>query len=85
MTPAGGRLARHAGVMRRAALFFLVAVAVYAALLAVVLASTGEVSCYKVCSPASESLNDAHPVPMIAGIALSLGIAFLVVRPRRPR
>jgi hypothetical protein len=71
--------------MRRAALFVLVAIAVYAALLAVVLAFTGEVSCYEVCSPASEFLNDACPAPMIAGIAFSLGIAFLVARPRRSR
>jgi hypothetical protein len=71
--------------MRRAALFVLVAITVYVALLAVMLAVTGEVSCDEVCSPASEFLNDAFPVPMIAGIAFSLGIAFLVVRPRRPR
>lgn len=68
--------------MRRVALFVFVTAAIYAALLAVMLAFTGEVSCYDACSPASKLLGDAYPFPMVAGIALSLGVAFLLARPR---
>jgi len=67
----------------RVALFAVVAILVYGALIVLDVAVSGEVSCYETCSPTSEFLNDAYPWPMIFGIALALGVAYLVARPRR--
>ena len=76
-------LTGHDRRVLRVALFAVVAILVYGAQIVLSVAVSGEVSCYETCSPTSEFLNDAYPWPMIFGIALALGVAYLVARPRR--
>ena len=50
---------------------------------AALIAAGGAVSCTNNCTDVAQFLNDAYPWPMIFGIALALGVAYLVARPRR--
>jgi len=72
--------------MRRAIriiLFVAAAVAVYLGLVLGAVIAAGEVSCYEVCSPTTEFLDDAAPWPVITAVVISLALAAIVTKPWR--
>lgn len=72
--------------MRRAVrigLLLAVAAVVYLALAVLAVWVAGEVSCYEVCSPTSEFLNDTAPWPAVAAGVVSLAVGAAVARPWR--
>ena len=67
----------------RIAVFVALAGGVYLGLVALSVIAAGEVSCYEVCSPTSEFLNDAAPWPAIAAVVVSLAVGAVLARPGR--
>lgn len=61
----------------RVAVFLIAAGLTALAITVGLVLAAGEVSCYEVCSPTTEWIDNAQPWPFIATVVVSLGVGWL--------